>query len=73
MKKLSYNKLFKLLIDKEMRHKKLMESANVSKSSFYKIKRGKNVTTDILLRICEVLECDISDIMECVDYNEKSI
>ena len=40
--------------------------ANVSRSTFYKLKNGENVTTDILLRICDALDCDISEIMECI-------
>lgn len=64
--KLSYKKLFKKMIDKEMKNTELMEKAKVSKSTFYKIKNGENITTDVLLRICDVLECDISEIVECV-------
>ncbi|EGS34090.1 TPA: helix-turn-helix transcriptional regulator [Streptococcus equi subsp. zooepidemicus] len=67
MSKLSYKKLFKKLIDIEMKNTELMEKAKVSKSTFYKIKNGENVTTDVLLRICNVLECDISEIVECVE------
>ncbi len=57
MSKLSYKKLFKKLIDKDMKNTELMKKAKVSKSTFYKIKNGDNVTTDVLLRICNVLEC----------------
>ena len=64
MSKLSYKKLFKKLIDLEIKNTELMEKAKVSKSTFYKIKNGENVTTDVLLRICDVLECDISEIVE---------
>ena len=71
MSKLSYKKLFKKLIDKEMKNTELMEKAKVSKSTFYKIKNGENVTTDVLLRICDVLECDISEIVECVKIEDK--
>lgn len=67
MSKLSYKKLFKKLIDIEMKNTELMEKAKVSKSTFYKIKNGENVTTDVLLRICDVLECDISEIVERVE------
>ena len=67
MSRLSYKKLFKKLIDIEMKNTELMEKAKVSKSTFYKIKNGENVTTDVLLRICNVLECDISEIVECVE------
>ena len=71
MSKLSYKKLFKKLIDIEMKNTELMEKAHISKSTFYKIKNGDNVTTDVLLRICDVLECDISEIVECVEIEDK--
>ena len=67
MKELSYKKLFKKLIDVEMKNFELMEKANISKSTFYKLKNNENVTTEILLRLCSVLECDISEIVECVE------
>ncbi|AKU03823.1 TPA: helix-turn-helix domain-containing protein [Streptococcus agalactiae] len=73
MSKLSYKKLFKKLIDIEMKNTELMEKAKVSKSTFYKIKNGENVTTDVLLRICNVLECDISEIVECVNDSSEEI
>jgi len=66
MSKLSYKKLFKRLIDIEMKNTELMDKAKVSRSTFYKMKKGENVTTDVLLRICDVLDCDISDIVERV-------
>lgn len=65
MRKFSYKNLFKKLIDVDMTNNELMEKANVSKSTFYKIKNGQNVTTDVLLRICNTLDCDISEIVEC--------
>ena len=71
MSGLSYKKLFKKLIDIEMKNTELMKKAKVSKSTFYKIKNGENVTTDVLLRICDVLECDISEIVECVEIEDK--
>lgn len=67
MRVISYKKLFKMLIDVEMKNFELMDKANISKSTFYKIKNNENVTTDILLRICNVLDCDISEIVECVE------
>ena len=69
MSKLSYKKLFKKLIDIEMKNTELMDRAKVSKSTFYKIKNGENITTDVLIRICDVLKCDISEIVECVEAN----
>ena len=73
MSKLSYKKLFKKLIDIEMKSTELMDRAKVSKSTFYKIKNGENVTTDVLLRICNVLGCDISEIVECVNDSSEEI
>ncbi|MGR1474588.1 helix-turn-helix transcriptional regulator [Streptococcus agalactiae] len=73
MSKFSYKKLFKELIDKDMKNTELMKKAKVSKSTFYKIKNGDNVTTDVLLRICNVLECDISEIVECVNDSSEEI
>lgn len=73
MPKFSYKKLFKKLIDKEMKNTELMKKAKVSKSTFYKIKNGENVTIDVLLRICNVLECDISEIVECVNDSSEEI
>lgn len=64
---LSYKKLFKKLIDLDMQHNELMNKADVSRSTFYKLKNSDNVTTDVLLRICNALECDISEIVECVE------
>ena len=73
MSKLSYKKLFKRLIDVEMKNTELMDKAKVSRSTFYKIKNVENVTTDVLLRICDVLECDISEIVECVNDSSEEI
>lgn len=52
MRIFSYKRLFKKLIDLDMTNNELMEKTKVSKSTFYKMKNGKNVTTDVLLRIC---------------------
>ncbi|MBQ4523122.1 MAG: helix-turn-helix transcriptional regulator [Lachnospiraceae bacterium] len=68
--KISYKKLWKLLIDKDMMKKDLAESAQISTASIAKLGRNENVNTDILLRICQALECDISDIMEVVEDTE---
>jgi len=60
----SYKKLWKLLIDKDMKKKDLREAAGISTSSMAKLGKNENVTTDILVKICKALNCDISDIME---------
>ena len=72
MLKFSYKKLFKKLIDLEMKSTELMDKAQISKSTFYKIKNGQNVTTDVLLRICSALDCDIKEIFECVNIENRS-
>ena len=69
---LSYKRLFKKLIDLDMQHNELMEKANVSRSTFYKLKKDENVTTDVLLKICEFLQCDVSEIMECIEKETKN-
>ncbi len=65
--KISYNKLWKLLIDKNMKRKDLQEAAGISSASIAKLGRGDNITTDVLLKICEALECRLEDIMETID------
>ena len=61
--KISYNKLWKMLIDKNMKRKDLMEVAGISSASVAKLGRGDNIQTDVLLRICEALDCTIEDIL----------
>lgn len=68
--KVRYNKLWKLLIDKEMKKSQLREAVGASKSTFAKLGKNKNVTLPVLLNICEYLECDFGDIMEAVPENE---
>lgn len=63
----SYKKLWKLLIDKDMRKKDLEEKAGVSHYVINKLTHGDNVTTDVLGRICKALNCSIDDIMEFID------
>ena len=64
---ISYKKLWKLLIDRDMMKKDLAERAGISLASIAKLGRNENVNTDILLKICIALECDVSDIMEVVE------
>lgn len=60
----SYNKLWKLLIDKKMKKKDLRTAADISASVITKLGRDEPVTTTILMKICTALKCDIGDIME---------
>ena len=66
---ISYKKLWKLLIDKDMKKKDLQRKAGISSTSITKLGKNENVNTEILEKICTALQCDISDIMEMV--NEK--
>ena len=68
--KVRYYKLWKLLIDKEMKKSQLREAVGASKSTFAKLGKNENVTLPVLLNICEYLECDFGDIMEAVPENE---
>lgn len=68
---ISYNKLWKLLIDKRLKKRDLQKMANISGSSIAKLGRNENVNTDILFRICTALNCDISDIMEIEKSSNK--
>lgn len=62
----SYNKLWKMLIDKNMNKQDLKKICGISSASVAKLGKGDNITTDVLLRICTALECDVSEIMEVV-------
>ena len=67
----SYKKLWKLLIDKDMKKKELEQRAKVSHYTVSKMYRGENVTIDILERICKTLGCSIDDIVEFVPDEEN--
>ncbi|PCL91874.1 helix-turn-helix domain-containing protein [Paenibacillus lautus] len=60
----SYKKLWKLLIDRDMKKKDLRAATGISTVSMAKLGKNENVTTDVLVKICRTLSCDISDIME---------
>ncbi len=67
--KTSYKKLWKLLIDRDMTKTQLREKAKISSSSLAKLGKDENVTTGVLAKICDVLNCDVSDIMEMIPDN----
>lgn len=64
--RISYNKLWKMLIDKNMKKSDLKEQAGISSASLAKLGKGDNITTDVLLRICTVMDCNLEDILETV-------
>ena len=72
MIKISYKKLWKMLIDKNMRKMDLQRLAGISSTSISKLAKGENVQTDVLVKICKALSCDTSGIMEieCINPEE---
>lgn len=69
--KASYKKLWKLLIDRDMNRKDLSRIAGVSSSTLTKLSKGESVNSDMLVRICTALKCDLWDIMELLPENES--
>lgn len=67
----SYKRLWKLLIDKDMKKRDLKEAANLSPSLMSSLNQDKSVTVNTLSRICEVLDCRIEDVMEIVSDDAK--
>ena len=68
---ISYNKLWKLLIDKSMKKKELQHLSGVSSATISKLGRNENVNTEILQKICAALNCDICDVMEFIPNTDK--
>ena len=66
----SYKKLWKLLIDKDLKKKDLIKLAGISGYTLNRLTRAENVNTDTLVKICSALECQIEDILELVDYQK---
>ena len=63
---LSYKKLWKLLIDRDLSKADLRDAAGVSSASIAKLANGSNITTDVLLKICTALDCKVEDIIETI-------
>ena len=64
---ITYKKLWKILIDRDMKRQDLQKLANISASSVAKLGKCENVTTEVLIKICQALKVDLSDIMELVE------
>ncbi|QRN85652.1 helix-turn-helix transcriptional regulator [Clostridia bacterium] len=62
----SYKKLWKLIIDKEMTNVEVRKATGISPATFTKLKKNEVVSLDILLKLCKYLECDIGDIVEVI-------
>ena len=69
--KISYNKFFKLLIDKQMKKGEICRKAGISTNSMAKMAKGQNLTVDMLARMCVVLDCKFDDIMEIIPNNDN--
>jgi len=69
-KKVSYNPLWKLMIDRNMKRQDLKNVTKISTASIAKLGKGENVTTAVLLKICNGLNCQLSDIMETVEETD---
>ena len=68
----SYKKLWKLLIDKDIKKKDLSSMAGVSPATITKMGKGGHVTTEVLVKICSALGCKVEDIIEIVDTNPQT-
>lgn len=64
---MSYNKLWKILNDRKILKKDLCKKSGISHTSLAKMVHNKNITTDVLMKICHTLDCDINDVMEFKD------
>lgn len=71
MRKISYKKLWKLLIDKDLNKQTLSQIANISASTLTKMSKGETVNMEMLVRICNVLDCEFHDIIELVPENDE--
>ena len=66
-----YNKLWKLLIDKNMNKTDLRLAAGITTTALAKLGRNENVNTEILAKICKVLECGVDDVMEFIPEDKE--
>ena len=67
----SYKKLWKMLIDKDMKKKDLQAAAGISWASVTKLSKGETVSMEVLMKVCKTLNCDIGDIMELIPEGNK--
>ena len=67
----SYKKLWKVLIDKDMKKKDLQSAAGISWASVTKLSKGEAVSMEVLMKICKTLECNIGDIMDLIPEENK--
>lgn len=70
---ISYNKLWKLLIDRKMSQSDLRKAANIAPNTLTRLRRDEEVTLSVLYKICATLDVDIGDIMEFIMYEEGKL
>ena len=70
---ISYKKLWKLLIDRDLKKKDLREMAGISPSTIAKLGRNENINTEVIIKICKALKCDICDMMEIIDNKSSDV
>lgn len=63
----SYKKLWKLIIDKDMTNVEVRKTAGISPATFTKLKKNETVSLEVLVKICQILKCEIGDIIEIAD------
>ena len=68
--RVSYNKLWKLMIDKKMRKMQLKELAGIGSTTLAKLSKDEPVSMDVMARVCKVLECNIGDVMDILPDKE---
>ena len=68
----SYKKLWKILIDRDMKKKDLQAKAGISWASVTKLSKGETVSLEVLMKVCKTLNCDIGDIMELIPTEEDA-
>ena len=70
---ISYKKLWKVLIDKDMKKKDLQAAAGISWASVTKLSKGESVSMEVLMKVCKTLECNIGDIMDLIPEEKEEI
>lgn len=70
---ISYKKLWKLLIDRDMKKKDLQMSAGISWASVTKLSKGEAVSMDVLIKVCKAMNCDIGDVVEFIPKENVNV
>lgn len=68
----SYKKLWKILIDKDMKKKDLQAAAGISWASVTKLSKGETVSMEVMMKVCKALECNIGDVMDLIPAEDDA-